>query len=457
MGRRLAWVHGGARCPRSPGFSFLPSLRAALAIVLLVAGAAHAAPDPEAQSPPPGLTDMQVGRLLLRAGRLEHARAFLEQARPDGEKERIERLFLLGRIEMRLGMPGRAAERFEAILALRPGLTRVRLELARAQYAAGRDAEARHHFRTSLTEELPASVEAVVEGFLRRLNLRKRWSVSLSASRLAETERPARETVLIGGVPFRLDEDARSSSGAGWLVSAGGSFSPQLSDDVRGVLGASVATKRYRRSEWNDLSVSGDIGLARLFAEGSVSGGLRFGRRWTGGERLHRSFGPWARLRRRLNDSTHLDVALGAAYRTHESRPDRDGWRVTVNPRLVHVLDGRVSIEAEPTFEVIHAEADRHSSRLTGLGATVSRAFNGGFSVSLSPSAHVRRHDARDPLFGERRTDRYFRLEARVLHRSLRYRGFSPWIGYAGERNRSNIPIHEYRSKGVSAGVSRRF
>ena len=243
--------------------------------------------------------------------------------------------------------------------------------------------------------------------------MRKRWSVSFSVSRLPEIQRPERKTVLIGRVPFRLDEDARSSSGAGWLVSAGGSFSPRLSDDLRGVLGASVATKRYRRSEWNDLSASGDIGLARLFAEGSVSGGLRFGRRWAGGERLHRSFGPWARLRRRLNDSTHVDVALGAVHRTHESRPERDGWRVTVNPRFVHVLDGRISIEAEPTFEVINAEADRHSSRLTGLGATVSRAFNRGFSVSLSSSAHVRRHDAPDPLFGERRADRYLRVEAR--------------------------------------------
>ena len=456
MGRWLAWVHAG-NLPALPRLLFPPVVLSALAIVLLVAGAAHAAPAPEAPSPPAGLTDLQAGRLLLRAGRLEHARAFLEQAWPAGEEERIERLFLLGRIEMRLGMPQRAVERFEAILALRPGLVRVRLELARALYAAGRDGEARHHFTTTLAAELPASVEAAVEGYLRRLNVRKRWSVSLSASRLPEIERPERETVLIGGVPFRLDEDARSSSGAGWLVSAGGSFSPRLSDDLRGVLGASVATKRYRRSEWDDFSASGDIGLARLFGEGSVSGGLRFGRRWAGGERLHCSIGPWARLRRRLNDSTHVDVALGAVHRTHESRPDRDGWRVTVNPRFVHVLDGRISIEAEPTFEVIDAEAERYSSRLIGLGATVSRAFNRGFSVSLSSSAHVRRHDAPDPLFGERRADRYFRVEARVLHRSLRYRGFSPWIGYSAERNRSNIPIHEYRSGGVFAGVSRVF
>ena len=40
-----------------------------------------------------------MARLLVKAGRLEHARAFLEQVRPSNVQERIARLFLLGRIE----------------------------------------------------------------------------------------------------------------------------------------------------------------------------------------------------------------------------------------------------------------------------------------------------------------------------------------------------------------------
>ena len=101
------------------------------------------APAPAQPGPAPVLSDLQAARLLIRAGRLADARAFLEQARPANAEERIERLFLLGRIEMRLGMPERAIERFEAILALRPQLTRVRLELARAYDLTGRDEEAK--------------------------------------------------------------------------------------------------------------------------------------------------------------------------------------------------------------------------------------------------------------------------------------------------------------------------
>ena len=270
--------------------------------------------------------------MLIRAGRLEHARAFLKQARPSDEEESIERLFLLGRIEMQLGMPSRAIERFETILARRPELTRVRLELAQAYYLTGHDDKAKRHFNSSLADELPSSVEAAVESFLRGIDARKKWSVSLSASMLPETRRSDREEVLIGGVPFRLDEDARASSGVGVLLSTGASYSPTITDDIRGVLAASAAAKVYERSDWNDISTSGDIGLTRLSDNGSVSGGLRLGRRWTGGDRYQHSLGPWAQARFRLSGSTHLGLALSAGYRAHDERPDRDGWRVAAYP-----------------------------------------------------------------------------------------------------------------------------
>ena len=434
-------------------------LIAALTVALVIGPEAHAEPadGSDRAIARPEISNLVAARLLMKAGRFEHARVFLEQWRPSSEDERIERLFLLGRVELELGMPKHAAERFEAILALQPTLTSVRLELARAYYLAGIDDKARYHFSLTRAEELPSSVEATVEEFLRRIDARKRWSASVSASVLPETERPERETIRIGGVPFRLDEDARASSGAGALVSAGASFSPRLSEALRGVLGASAGAELYRNSQWNDVTASGDAGLARLFEKGSVSGGVRLGRRWTGGDGYNRSVGPWARTHWRLTGATQLDASLSAGYRRHDTRHARDGWRVAASPRVVHALDGRTSIEASTSFEAVSAKDDHHGSRRLGLGVTVARAFEGGLSVSLSSSANVRRHSAPDPLFGERRIDRNVRVGVRVLHRALRYSGFAPYVGFSIERNRSNIPVQEYRRRGVLFGVSRRF
>ena len=407
-----------------------------------------------------GLSDMQTGRLLIRAGRLEHARAFLLKAKPTGEEERIERLFLLGRIEMRLGMPKEAAGRFEDILEIRPSLTRVRLELARAYYLIGQHDKARRQFSALLGDKLPSSVEAVVENFLKRIDARKRWSVSISGAIMPESnpaKRTNREEVRIGGVPFRLNEDARASSGVGGLIAAGVSFSPDIGTGLRGVMGASGAAKLYRRSDWNDITVNGDTGLTRLFDHGSVSAGLRLGQRWLGGDPHHRSLGPWFRARLRISDGARLDLSASAGWREHDELSGRNGWRIVVSPGLRYALDDRTLIEAEPVFEVVRAEVERHGYKVVGLGATISRAFESGLAVSASAATEIRRHGARDPLFGKRRKDGKLRLAARFRHRALRYRGIVPYIGYSFERNRSNIPIYAYTNHGAVVGVSRRF
>ena len=162
-------------------------------------------------------------------------------------------------------------------------------------------------------------------------------------------------------------------------------------------------------------------------------------------------------MRWRLGAATRLDADLSAGYRAHDTREDRDGWRFAAAPRLVHVAGGRTTFEVEPVLEFVEAKRGHHASRLAGLGTTVSRTFAGGLGVSLRLSAHARRHAAPDPLFGRKRIDRNVRGSVRLLHRSVRYGAFAPYVGYAFERNRSSIPVHEYRSHGVLAGFSHTF
>ena len=123
----------------------------AVFLLIAVSSASHA---DDTASERIDITPIQAARILFKAGRIQDARKLLERARPADEEERIERLFLLGLIEAKLGFPRQAAERFETILAKRPELTRVRLELARVYHSLGRDEKARFHFEASLADEL---------------------------------------------------------------------------------------------------------------------------------------------------------------------------------------------------------------------------------------------------------------------------------------------------------------
>ena len=103
------------------------------------------------------------------------------------------------------------------------------------------------------------------------------------------------------------------------------------------------------------------------------------------------------------------------------------------------------------------AETAHNASRRFGFGATVTRAFEGGLTVSVSPSMHFQRYDERHPLFARRRLDRGLRVGVNALHRSLRYAGFAPYVGYSFERTGSNIELYEYRNHGTVFGVTHSF
>ena len=216
---------------------------------------------------------IQAAQVLMQAGRWSEAREILESLKPRDEGEETERLFLLGVAEARLGMLRSAAQRFEAILARRPGLTRVRLELAQVYSALGRDGKARFHFKATLADPLPASVKDAVTSYLNRIDARKRWSASLSFSVLPESnpaKQPAGSVINIGGIPFQLSDDSRAASGTGLLVNTGTQYSPVVGENLRGVLAGSVAGKFYRNDKWNDVSLQGDFGITRLFDRGDA-------------------------------------------------------------------------------------------------------------------------------------------------------------------------------------------
>ena len=391
---------------------------------------------------------------------MHDARKLLERARPVDEDERIARLFLLGLIEARLGLPRQAARRFETILSERPELTRVRLELARIYQLLGRDDKARFHFEASLADDLPATVEQAVEGFLRRIDARKRWSVSMSAAVLPESN-PIKRTnsrrVLIGRIPFRLNEDARASSGVGSLLSAGVSVSPAFTEAIRGVLAASTAAKLYKEPDWNDVSLHCDVGFARLFDKGSASAGLRLGQRWLGGDRYSRETGPWLRGRVRISPASRLDVNLTAVKRDYHDRPAQDGWRISAKPVWSYSFDPQTTIEANLEIELVDARDSQHGSGQAGLGITLSKTFRGAFLISPSVSVLARRHSGRDPLFLKTRRDRQFRIALNLRHRALQYEGYAPFVGYSFESNDSNIPVNRYRNHGAVVGFSKTF
>ena len=215
----------------------------ALAVAVLVHAPAFAASDRSHLSSDPRVVD---ARALVESGRFSEALAVLRPLAPD-HPDRTDVLFLLGlaAIEASLQADTGEAERTalldEAIAALRailidrPGLVRVRLELARAFFLKREDDLSREHFERVLADGPPPEMVANIRRFLEAMRARRRWSGQFGATLAPDSNVNAAsdsDIIYIRGLPFRRDADAGARSGLGTVLWGGGEyqhpFGPQL-------------------------------------------------------------------------------------------------------------------------------------------------------------------------------------------------------------------------------------
>ena len=241
-------------------------------------------------------------------------------------------------------------------------------------------------------------------------------------------------------------------------MSAGVSVSPVITEDLRGVLATSTAAKLYKEPDWNDVSLYGEVGVARLFDEGTVSAGLRLGRRWLGGDRYSRETGPWLRGRVRVSPTSRLEVNLSAVETgpLQTARAKTDGAsaqdpfgaiRSVLGLRSRPTLNWNSSMRTRINTAVVWLDWGSLFRRPSGAGSLLRRACRPLFDGTPGP----------DPLFLMTRRDRQVRFALNLLHRGFQYEGYAPFVGYAFESNDSNIPVNRYRNHGAVFGFSKTF
>lgn len=207
-----------------------------------------------------------------------------------------------------------------AILVERPGLVRVRLELARAFFLKGDDGLAREHFERVLAGGPPPAVAANVRRFLGTMRARRRWSAWFGFEVAPDTNVNASSdagTVWLFGLPFRRDEASRARLGFGAVFRGGGEYQHPLSDRVRLRAGGAAARREYAGKEFDRTAASVHFGPRVLVGDDTGFSLLATaGRQWRAGRPYSRDLGlrfeAEHRVSRQLTMRGHGGVAPGA-------------------------------------------------------------------------------------------------------------------------------------------------
>ena len=241
---------------------------------LLTLGLASAVtPDPAGAQETPRAelsaeTLIETARAALAKGELEDAEFLLKGIKP-GEGNIDDLDFLYGSIAMARDDWQTAIARFRAMLIRDPTLPRVRLDLALAYFRAGEDSSAAYHFRQALgDEDLPPIVRARTLAFLDTIRRRKTWSVDAAVGIAPDSNINAATSsrqVTLFGLPAQLSEDARQTSGVGLNVNISAGYEARISPDLRFRTGASLSTRTYEKSKFNDRTLTLRAGPRFLF------------------------------------------------------------------------------------------------------------------------------------------------------------------------------------------------
>ena len=388
----------GPRPAMRPLRALLPALMLAVALALPWCAAAtagtverpHLSADPE----------VNRARALIKAGDHEAA---LEILRPlaaalasvgADRADRTDIRFLTGLAAMRAAeRPGMAEESrdalldeaiaaFHAILVGRPGLTRVRLELARAFYLKREDRLAREHFERVLAGDPNPAVAANVGRLLGEMRARRRWSAHFGMA-VASDSNPgaasADDTVHISlfgqTLPFRVGEDSGPKPGIGVTAWGGAEYRHPMGERHRLRLGGDFSRAEHGEKAFDRTTLSVHAGPHWLADADTEFALLASVRRHRAAGKLHaQETGLRFEAERRLSRRLKAQARASRHRRVHARDKALHGPVTTASLGIAWLATPEVRVDAllGRGRERPRAERWRNKTRRARLGLTAA-------------------------------------------------------------------------------------
>ncbi len=447
-----------------------PTLRgiAFLAIIAAASPAAHAAgpdsipPEKTAQSESSPLPSLPLARALIAGGRWEEGLGMLELLRERPSIDPTEVRFLSALAEIGLGRFSAAVELLRTILDARPGLLRVRLELARALFLDGDDDAARHHFEYVLAAEPPPAVAANVRLFLNRIRARRGWQLWTNFGLAPDSNintAPDGDTICIGDLcGFVLSSDARAKSGTGVFVSVGGEWRKNLANHRQFVWDFAAHHRDYPGNIADDQTLRTSPGLRFLRDGGATKLSLVADRRWLNGDPYSHGFGVRVDNEHPPTPRLRLEESVETVRRRHDESGDaRDNDTHSAALRASFALSPVSVARAHLETARVRAETPLNSNSSRALFLQYRRDFPAAITAGLGVRWSRTRYDGITPLGGVRRRDSYRAFTLTLLKRDWRLFGFVPALSVTRARNNSNLEINTYRRTVGGLNFTREF
>lgn len=366
-------------------------------------------------------------------------------------------MFLQAQLESAEGNYGKAAAIYRRMLSRDPSLLRVRLELARALFAA-RDYDAsRYHFEIALGQTMDENVRQNVHAFLRAIRGRVTW-LTFSAT-FGPDSNPnfatSARTIDLFGTTFELNPDARARRASGMVANAQGRYA--FGEDNRYFVAGALEYRDYEGSFADSEAM--ELTLGRSFVTGEALWTVEAGPTLTGYQdrELYRGavlrFTHALPLGQRFLTSSHLTFKHLDYPRFEHLTADQAWLGTTVR----YAIDPTSAVWTGVLLGRSRAREDPYSYRAVEGSIGYAKELPARFNIQVQLAANRYVYYEPEPLFGEDRRDRLLRLDFALTARDWTVYGFAPRLTLSAARNSSTIPLFAYRRRFAGIGFTREF
>lgn len=428
-------------------------------------------------------TGLEQGRALLQGGKPDEAYAVLAPLEFERAGD-LEYDYLLGVAALDSGRPDKATLAFERVLAANPNHSGARMDIARAYFALGNDAEAKVEFETILGQNPPPLAKNVALKYLAAIEERAKSNKTRLTGYLAAgighddnvtsvTTNFTPAALATYGVPYLPTGNAVTHSSLFSSLEAGFEINAPASETLAWFAGLDAKRRSYvTRHSYDTDTVDGRVGLNlargnnlyRLSVIGqsyAQEGEAPTTPKQTSDRNM---LGVSAEWRRTLDASNQLGAFLQYNEQSYPDTPTGDVEEYLLGASWLHAYAGAYK---PVIFLSVFEGQDRAKTRL-GNGSDVSKSFTGArlggqFSLGATTDIYASlgyqwrdddRAYARSNLIAHGQ-DVLADLTLGVNWRFGKDWSLQPQLAYM--RNQSNIPTAEFERTQVSLLLRRDF
>ncbi|AZN73051.1 DUF560 domain-containing protein [Georhizobium profundi] len=404
---------------------------------------------------------IQAIRGFIERGDLDTAQLLLANSRFDEGDLGYQAAFLQTIVLERRGELAEAEQLSRTILAERPEFDLVRMHLARILARQGNATGATYHLRLLAESSSDRTSRERFESFIDALDANRPFTVGgfISFAPSTNVNNGSSGTqVMLGGLPFTIDEGGRAQSGIGVRAGLNAGYSHALNEQFTLYTAGSAVFSDYSGKDFDTLVGDLRVGMRYRTASRMLSAEFIADRRWLsttpsdygmGG----RIFGSQALMPKLIASGELLFID-----RTYDDIPSAAAETVRASGRLSYYSSAAFSVFAGAGGEWEEVDGRPHNAfdgAFVEIGTT--RQFAYGITASLQAKVGKRDYEADFPGMTEPRKDDYFELRSGFVKRDWQFHGFTPQLAISYYDQSSNVVFYDYDKLGFDITLTKEF